>query len=301
MEKTRVYHLQAIETGIRLDKYVSDKIPGLSRSQAQKLIDEGFILVNERPSKASLKLVCGDKIHVTVPPPPSSELKPEAIPLKIVYEDIDLIIIEKPAGLTTHPAPGHPEHTLVNALLAHFPVLAEMGNTPRPGIVHRLDKDTSGLMIVAKNESARLNLAEQFRTRSVLKVYLALVKGKVTPPAGIIEADIGRDSGDRKKMAVVQEGREAKTEFHTVKNYDGYTLLEVKLHTGRTHQIRVHLEAIGFPVMGDTTYGVKVPFLSRQFLHAHKLGFNLPSTGERVEFTSELPEDLKEALIKIEK
>ncbi len=301
MEKPRVYHLQASEPGVRLDKYVADKIPGLSRSQAQKLIDEGLILVNGNPSKSSLKLANGDKIHITIPSPPSSELKPEAIPLKIVYEDADLIVIDKPAGLTTHPAPGHPEHTLVNALLAHFPALAKMGNTPRPGIVHRLDKDTSGLMIVAKNEAARLNLMQQFSTHSVLKVYLALVKGKVTPPAGIIETDIGRDSGDRKKMAVVQEGREAKTEFHTVKNYDGYTLLEVKLHTGRTHQIRVHLEAIGFPVVGDATYGVKVPFLSRQFLHAHKLGFNLPSTGEFVEFKSELPDDLKEVLIKIEK
>ncbi|MFH1640018.1 MAG: RluA family pseudouridine synthase [Chloroflexota bacterium] len=299
MDNIKVYILTADEPGIRLDTYLSEQCPDLSRSQAQRLIREGDITVNNRAVKPSLKLDTGDTIRVTIPPPPKSELTPEAIPLTIPYEDDDLIVIDKPAGLTTHPAPGNPEHTLVNAILAHYPRLAEMGSFPRPGIVHRLDKDTSGLIIVAKNETARLNLAEQFRTHSVIKFYLVLVKGHLAPERGIIEADIGRDTRNRKRMAVVSRGREAKTEYRVIEYLDRYTLLEVRTHTGRTHQIRVHLSAIGFPVVGDTTYSVKSPLLSRQFLHAHRLGFHLPSTGEYVEFKSELPEDLKEAIKRI--
>ena len=234
-------------------------------------------------------------MDITIPPPVPGTLTPEAIPLKILYEDNDLMVVDKPAGLTVHPAPGHYTHTLVNAILAHVPDL-EAGETNRPGIVHRLDKDTSGLIIVAKNSAAHMKLADQFKSRSVTKVYQALVQGHLTPEEGIIEASIGRDPRDRKRMAVVTGGREARTEYTVIKYIDNYTLLEVRPKTGRTHQIRVHLAAIGFPIVGDATYGVKSDYLSRQFLHAYKLRFKLPSTGEYREFESELPDDLAQAL-----
>jgi 23S rRNA pseudouridine1911/1915/1917 synthase len=205
-------------------------------------------------------------------------------------------VVDKPAGLTVHPAPGHPGHTLVNALLAHFPHLADVGDALRPGIVHRLDRDTSGLMLVAKNSKAQDNLAGQFKSHLVTKAYIALVRGRLTPENGVIEAAIGRHPRNRKKMAVVEGGREASTEYKVINYIGGYSLLEVRPKTGRTHQIRVHLSAIGFPVVGDKVYGVRSPFLSRQFLHASLLGFSLPSTGKYVEFKSELPADLEQAL-----
>ena len=296
----RVYRFVVEKSAVRLDKYVGEKCPKLSRSQAQKLIEGGYITVNDRAAKAGLKLNAADRVEVILPPPSPSPLSPEAMPLKILYEDADLLVVDKPAGLTVHPAPGHPGHTLINAILAHFPHLADMGDSLRPGVVHRLDRDTSGVMLVAKNSTAQLNLAEQFKSRSVTKAYLVLVKGHLTPERGIIEADIGRHPSDRKRMAVVRRGREARTEYTVVKYLDNYTLLEVRPQTGRTHQIRVHLAAIGFPVVGDAVYGVESPHLSRQFLHAYKLGFRLPSTGEYVEFTSELPEDLEGALREIQ-
>ncbi len=280
----------------RLDKYVCTRAPELSRTRVQKLIAAGNITVNGQPAKPGLRLNIGDKINITVPPTPPQELKPEAIPLKIIYEDDDLLAVDKPAGLTVHPAPGHPGHTLVNAILAYFPHLADIGDSLRPGVVHRLDKDTSGVMLVAKNSAAQADLSKQFKSHSVTKAYLALVKGRLEPENGLIEADIGRDPHNRKKMAVVAEGREARTEYRVIKYFSGYTLLEVMTETGRTHQIRVHLAAIGFPVVGDKVYGVKSPHLARQFLHASRLGFKLPSTGEYVEFKSELPPDLEKAL-----
>jgi 23S rRNA pseudouridine1911/1915/1917 synthase len=283
----------------RLDKYVCSRTPQLSRSQVQRLISAGNITVNGRAAKPSLKLSPGDEISITLPPTPPQELKPEAIPLKIIYEDDDLLVVDKPAGLTVHPAPGHPEHTLVNAILAHFPHLAEIGDRLRPGVVHRLDKDTSGVMLVAKNSDAQANLSKQFKSHTVTKAYLALVKGKLEPENGIIEADIGRDPRHRQRMAVVAQGRAARTDYRVVKYIGGYTLLEVRPETGRTHQIRVHLAAIGFPVVGDRVYGVKSPHLSRQFLHASLLGFRLPSSGQYVEFESALPEDLQSALEEI--
>ena len=195
-----------------------------------------------------------------------------------------------------HPAPGHPSHTLVNAILSYFPDLVDVGDSLRPGVVHRLDKDTSGVMLVAKNRVAQMSLSDQFKSHSVHKVYLVLVKGHLTPEEGIIEAPMGRDPRNRKRMAVVTEGREARTEYRVIRYIGDYTLLEVMPETGRTHQIRVHLSAIGYPVVGDSVYGVKSPYLPRQFLHASRLGFKLPSTGEYVEFTSELPPDLEQAL-----
>lgn len=287
-------------SGERLDKFISESCPELSRTRAQKLISEGFVKVNSHvATKPSLKLEAGDAVEVSIPPPSPSPLAPQALPLKILYEDDDLLVVDKPPGLTVHPAPGHESGTLLNAILAHYPRLADIGDSLRPGVVHRLDKDTSGVMIVAKNSVAHLNLAEQFKSRTVKKAYLTLVKGRLTPLKGIIEADIGRHPGDRKKMTVVRSGREARTEYTVVKYLGDYTLLEVRPQTGRTHQIRVHLAAIGYPVVGDATYGVTSPFLTRQFLHAYKLGFNLPSSGEWVEFTSELPEDLEKALSEI--
>jgi len=263
------------------------------------LIADGCVTVNGREAKAGLRLESGDKVDIIVAPAPPSSLLPEDIPISIVYEDEDLLVVDKPPGLTVHPAPGHPDRTLLNALLSHVPHLAQMGDSLRPGIVHRLDKDTSGLMLVAKNRSAQLNLIEQFKARSVVKAYLALVKGHLTPEKGLIDAAIGRDARNRKRMAVVREGRPARTQYQVIKYIDDYTLLEVVLETGRTHQIRVHLAAIGYPVVGDPVYGVKSPHLSRQFLHACRLGFRLPSSGEYVEFKSELPDDLERALKEI--
>jgi 23S rRNA pseudouridine1911/1915/1917 synthase len=292
----KVYNFIADKPGVRLDRYVCDKLAELSRTRIQRLIADGYITVNDQVAKAGLKLNIGDRLKVIIPPAPPSPLTPEAIPLNIIYEDDDLLVVDKPAGLTVHPAPGHPAHTLVNAILARFPRLAALSDSLRPGIVHRLDKDTSGVMVVAKSSLAQVKLAEQFKVHSVVKAYLALVKGHLTPENGIIEAPIGRDPRDRKRMAVVARGREARTEYQVVKYIGDYTLLEVRPETGRTHQIRVHLSAIGYPVVGDKVYGVKSPFLSRQFLHASRLGFNLPSTGKYVEFKSELPPDLAQAL-----
>jgi 23S rRNA pseudouridine1911/1915/1917 synthase len=294
------FQLTATTDGERLDRFVSENRPGLSRTHAQKLISDGLVTVNGEPSKAGHRLNAGDTIAVVVPPESIPSMAPEDIPLDIIYEDADLLVVNKPAGMTVHPAPGHPGHTLANAVLAHLPELNDEDNTLRPGIVHRLDKDTSGLIVVAKNRAAQANLADQFKSRTVNKSYLVLVRGKLTPETGIIEAAIGRDPRNRQRMAVVTRGREARTAYRVIKYTGKHTLLEIKPETGRTHQIRVHLAAIGHPVAGDATYGVKNPHLARQFLHASKLGFNLPSTGERVEFEAALPEDLERALRVIE-
>ena len=293
---TKEYSFSVDTSGVRLDKFVGERCPELSRTHAQKLIADGFVTVNGKTAKASLKLGSGDKVDIVIPPEPPSPLSPEAIPLNIIYEDKDLLVVDKPAGMTVHPAPGHPEHTLVNAILAYFPHLADAGDSLRPGIVHRLDKDTSGVILIAKNRITQANLSAQFKSRSVTKSYIVLVKGRLTPERGIIEAAIGRDPLNRQRMAVVSRGREARTDYHVIKYIGKYSLLEITPETGRTHQIRVHLAAIGFPVVGDATYGVKSPYLSRQFLHASKLGFRLPSTGEYVEFESKLPENLEQAL-----
>lgn len=288
--------IQVTEPATRLDKYLAKKYPDLSRSYIQKLIEQSHVLVNGYGAKASQKLNVGDEINISLPPPEPTSLIAEPIPLTIVYEDNDLIVLNKPAGLTVHPAPGHTSHTLVNALLAHCPDLAKFGNSLRPGIVHRLDKDTSGLMIIAKNSAAQQNLINQFKTRSVSKGYFVLVKGKLTPARGVIEAPIGRHPANRKRMAIVTSGRQAKTGYRVKEYLDNYTLLEVTIETGRTHQIRVHLSAIGYPVVGDPVYGIKSVYLKRQFVHAYRLGFHLPSSEEYKEFTCELPQDLKQAL-----
>jgi 23S rRNA pseudouridine1911/1915/1917 synthase len=285
--------------GPRLDKYVGERCPELSRTHAQQLIQDGFITVNGKTVKPSLKLNIGDKVAIVIPPEPPPHLEPENIPLKIVYEDADLLVVDKPAGLPVHPAPGHPSHTLINAILNYLPALGADADSLRPGIVHRLDKDTSGLLLVAKNRLAQANLSQQFKNRTVKKTYITLVRGKLTPERGTIEAAIGRDPSHRQRMAVVAKGREARTEYRVIRYIGGYSLLEIKPETGRTHQIRVHLAAIGFPVVGDATYGLKFPRLPRQFLHANKIAFRLPSTGAFVEFESPLPPDLEKILKEI--
>jgi 23S rRNA pseudouridine1911/1915/1917 synthase len=295
----RGYSFVADAAGLRLDKYVGEKCPELSRTHAQQLIHDGFIKVNGNTAKSSLKLNPGDKVDIVIPPEPAPRLEAENIPLSIVYEDADLLVIDKPAGLAVHPAPGHPSHTLVNALLHYLPSLAADDDTLRPGIVHRLDKDTSGLLVVAKNRVAQANLSQQFKDRVVKKTYLTLVNGQLTPEKGTIDAAIGRDPSHRQRMAIVNEGREARTEYRVIRYIGGYSLLEIKPETGRTHQIRVHLAAIGFPVVGDATYGLKSPRLPRQFLHASKITFRLPSTGATVEFESPLPPDLEQTLAEI--
>ncbi|MFC1900834.1 RluA family pseudouridine synthase [Chloroflexota bacterium] len=297
-ESSNTFVLLVDEPGIRLDRYVTDQFPDLSRTRVQKLIEDGHIRINDGIVKPGVKLNTEDRITVNLPPPPQSSLEPEEIPLHILYEDNDLLVIDKPAGLTVHPAPGHPEHTLVNAVLAHFSHLPDTGDSQRPGIVHRLDKDTSGVMLVAKTATGHENLTDQFKSRSITKVYTVLVKGHLTPEDGIIEAPIGRDPRRRQRMAVVGEsrGREARTAYHVIEYIGEYTLLEVKPETGRTHQIRVHLDAIGYPVAGDKVYGGKSAHLSRQFVHASRLGFTLPSTGDYVEFSAPLPADLEKAL-----
>jgi len=295
--KAKIKTLQLIvhTTDVRLDKYVAEALPQFSRNRIQKLIEQEYILVNEQRAKPSQRLNDNDKITIKLSPPTHPPIA-ESVPLTIIYEDKDIIVIDKPAGLVVHPAPGHSNHTLVNALLAHCPSLAIGNDLMRPGIIHRLDKDTSGLIVIVKNDYARQYLVDQFKSHAVTKGYLVLVEGRLSPEQGMIEAPIGRDPHNRKRMAIVETGKEASTQYKVKKYLNNYTLLEVTPITGRTHQIRVHLAAIGYPVVGDLTYGAKSPYVKRQFIHAYCLGFCLPSTNEYQEFTSLLPPDLKQAL-----
>lgn len=288
------------QVGERLDKILTELNPelGLSRTHVQRLIDEGNVTVNAKPSKAGYKLRKGDVIWVRFPAPtPVFYLVPEDIPLNIVYEDADMLVINKPAGLVVHPAPGHEHGTLVNALLYHIPDFNINGNL-RPGIVHRLDKDTSGLLVVAKNDPALQNLINQMKNREILKEYLTLVEGNLQPPAGIIDAPIGRDPGQRKRMAIVSRGKPARTAYSIREYLPRHTFVQARLETGRTHQIRVHFAYLGFPVAGDSVYGRHKPTLDldRQFLHAYHLGLRLPSTNEYMEWEVPLPPDLEAAL-----
>jgi len=289
------YSFLAGKAGERLDRFVAGNCPDVSRSQAQHLIDDGLIVVNGRRGKPAMKLNTGDRVEVSLPP--HSRPIAESLALEIIYRDDGVIVVDKPAGMTVHPAPGHNCHTLVNALLSYFPGLGDSGSL-RPGIVHRLDRDASGVMVVARNVPAQLDLIEQFRKRSVKKQYLVLVTGRLAPDRGVVEAPIGRDPHNRKRMAVVDdtEGRSACTHYSVIRHLKEHTLLEVRPETGRTHQIRVHLSAIGYPVLGDRVYGSKSDLLPRLFLHACRLGFTLPDTGEYVEFSSSLPPELEGVL-----
>ena len=301
---TETHRLVADRDGERLDVFAARLLPQLSRSRVRRLIDGGLVTLDGRPAaKAGVKLEAGQRVELTVPPPEPAELEPEAIPLRIVYEDDDLLVVDKPAGLAVHPSPGHSRHTLVHAILAHCPQLSSIGGEGRPGIVHRLDKDTSGLIIVAKHDDAHRSLARQLKERQMEKRYLALVEGLVEPPEGVIEAPIARHPRRRQRMAVVEGGREARTRYKLLREVGGRSLLEVRPETGRTHQIRVHLAAIDHPVAGDRVYGRRDAGrwpLRRHFLHAHGLVFHHPRTGERLELEAPLPEELAQALATLE-
>ncbi len=293
-----VIRLQVEAEGERLDRYLVQALPDLSRSAIQRLIRAGAVTVGGRPTKPSYRVEVGDLITVHLPQEPPEQVEPEPIPLTILYEDEDLLVVDKPAGMVVHPAHGHTSGTLVNALLAYDPALAAVGGRWRAGIVHRLDKDTSGLLVIARSEPVRIALQAQFQQREVEKVYLALVEGDIQPPAGLIEAPVGRDRRRRKQMAVVQEGRPARTAYRLLERLGGYSLLEVRPETGRTHQIRVHLAWLGYPVVGDTVYGRRRQRLlrHRHFLHAHQLAFRHPRRDERMQFTAPLPEELARLL-----
>ncbi len=281
--------------GVRLDHFLANEIPRVSRSRIQALIRSGNVLVNEQPARPSHKVRVDDLVRFHEPPPEAVETAPEALALRILFEDEILLVLDKAAGMVVHPAAGHRAGTLVNALLHHCAALSNIGGEQRPGIVHRLDKDTSGCLVVAKTDRAHESLSRQFAERSVSKIYLALLKGH-PKPKGTIEAAIGRHPVDRKKMAVVDgaRGRASKTSYRVLQELAGAALVECTLHTGRTHQIRVHMKHIGHPVLGDKVYG-SAAGAPRQMLHAWKLGFAHPVSGARVEFQSPIPPDFVEA------
>jgi 23S rRNA pseudouridine1911/1915/1917 synthase len=296
-----------VAAGARLDSFLASHLSQISRTRIQRAIEDGDILANERVVKASYRVHPGDQIEIDLPEPPPVELTPEPIPVNVVYEDDDLIVIDKPAGLVVHPGAGIESGTLANALVHHFNQLSGKAGRIRPGIVHRIDKDTSGLLVIAKNDTAHENLSNQFRDRQVFKRYVALVYGRVSKERGEIEARIGRSRSNRTRMAVLKggAGRPAHTIFDVAERLGGFTLLSVQIKTGRTHQIRVHLSHIGHPVVGDAAYGGGrensirdsetrrgVAELGRQFLHTAQLAFDHPRTGERLEFASELPPEL---------
>lgn len=285
----------------RLDKALVAQLPEFSRSRLQVLIREGLVTVNGKTATKGGQMVePGQVVQVEVPEPEPSELVPEAIPLDVIFENKDVLVINKPAGMVVHPSAGHSSGTLVHAALAHAPDLPGVGGEQRPGVVHRLDRDTSGLILIAKNDQAHRWLQDQFRLRKVKKVYLALVDGFPPTPEGRIEAAIARDPAKRKRMAVVPDdrGRESITEYQTLETFTAHTLLEAHPYTGRTHQIRLHLAFLGTPIVGDTVYGRKKPTIpiSRHFLHAWKLTVQLPGESEQRTFTAPLPEELSRTL-----
>ena len=295
MEATTREILVLAEEG-RLDLFLAREQADLTRTAIKRLVAEGHVTVNDLPPKVSQRLRPGDRLRLTIPPPVPLGLEPENIAVGVVYQDDHLIVVDKPAGLSVHPGPGHPAHTLVNALLALCPDLPGIGGYLRPGIVHRLDKDTSGLMVVAKTEAAHRALSRQFKDRATKKGYLALVKGIVKPDTGTIDAPLGRHRVHRKRMAVVPGGRNAITGYKVLEQFKEFTLLEALPETGRTHQIRVHLAYLGHPLMGDATYGSRHPALGRHFLHAYRLEFLHPGENQRVEYTSALPSELQQVL-----
>jgi len=294
--------------GQRLDAWLSLVEPDLSRARIQDLIRSGHIALNGKPTKPSQSLQTGQEIQIDIPPPVEVELKPEAIPLDILFEDSDLIVLNKPAGLVVHPAVGHASGTLVNALLAHCSDLAGIGGEKRPGIVHRLDRDTTGVMVVAKNEKTMRALTSQFKLRETTKEYLALVWGHLNPPAGRTETLIGRNPHDRKKMCTKPTvGRTAITHYETIKIFADTSLLRIRIETGRTHQIRVHMAFLGHSIVGDPQYGrprrdsLPVPVPPRQMLHAAKLSFTHPATEKKLVFEAPLPQDMRELLDHMDK
>jgi 23S rRNA pseudouridine1911/1915/1917 synthase len=302
--------IESEHAGERLDAFLASQIEGWSRARLQRLIENEDVLVNGKVAKPSYKLREADEVEVELVAPPTDVFTPEDIPLDIVYEDDTLVVVNKSAGLVVHPAAGTPSGTLANALAYHFQKLP--GTSVRPGIVHRLDRDTSGLLVVAKTEAALENLSDQFRDRTVYKSYVALVHGRVLSNTGKIDQPLARDRSNRTRMAVVRGGRNALTLYRVRRSFDRFTLLDVELKTGRTHQIRVHLAWLKHPVVGDETYGggrdntiqdprlrARIRALNRQFLHAEKLGFKHPQSGEFVKFESPLAPELEDLLTQI--
>ena len=285
--------------GKRLDVFLADQVDELTRTYIQKLITESLATVNSQPARANCRLKLGDLVSLEVPEPEALEVVAEPIELDIYYEDSDVVVVNKPRGMVVHPAEGNYSGTLVNALLYHCRDLSGINGVMRPGIVHRLDKDTSGLIVAAKNDVAHAALAQQFKDRQVNRRYLALVHGRVREKAGEVDAPIGRDPRDRQRMAVVQKNsKQAVTTYRVLGRYHGYTYLDLKLRTGRTHQIRVHMSFIGHPVVGDPKYGpARAHFnLDGQFLHAELLGFSHPRSGQHLEFKAPLPDLLQNVL-----
>ncbi len=289
------------EEADRLDKFLVRQLPEFSRARLQGLIEDGFVLVNGRPAKKAGQMIeAGMEITVHIPPPLSISLAPEEIPLDIIFENEDLLVVNKPAGMVVHPAAGHSSGTLVNAVLGYDPEIGEIGGEERPGVVHRLDKETSGLILLAKNDSAHHWLQDQFRLRKVEKIYLALVDGAPPTLSGRVEAPIGRDPSHRKKMAIVSpdKGREAISEYKTLESFRHHTLLEFHPHTGRTHQIRLHCAFLGCPIVGDAVYGHKKFSIAihRHFLHAQRLKITLPNEEKPRQFEAPLPDELNQIL-----
>ncbi len=300
-EEIFIFRVEEEKAGLRLDHFLKEKLPEFTRSRIQKLIEEGNVTLDLKRPKASQKVRGGQRIIVKIPPEEPLALKPEEVPFEILYEDEDLAVIYKPAGIVVHPAPGHREGTLVHGLLKKLKDLSGIGGKLRPGIVHRLDKDTSGLMLVAKNDTAHQALVKAFKDRKIQKQYLAILYGKITPTQGKIESSIGRHPLHRKKMAVVKGGKEAITHYEVLRYFKKASLVLAKPVTGRTHQLRVHFSFLGHPILGDPLYGGLKPDLpkpERLMLHARSISFEHPCTGKIFSFTKEPPEDF-EKYIKI--
>lgn len=292
---------EAEDAGTRADVFLAAKL-GVSRSNMQKLLEDGRVKRGEKITKANYKVRAGEMFVVDIPEPEPIEAVPENIPLDIIYEDDDVVVLNKARGMVVHPAPGNYTGTLVNALLYHCSNLSGINSAIRPGIVHRLDKDTSGIMIVAKNDAAHISLSQQIQSKTAVRTYLAVVRGNIKTDSGTIETQIARDKTDRKKMAVVKEGgRDAITDYKVLERFGKYTLVRCKLRTGRTHQIRVHMEYLGYPLVGDPKYSpMKTPFgIKGQALHSHTLEFTHPRTGERMKFEAPLPEDMHKIITRL--
>lgn len=292
---------EAEDAGTRADVFLAAKL-GVSRSNMQKLLEDGRVKRGEKIIKANYKVRAGEMFVMDIPEPEPIEAVPENIPLDIIYEDDDVVVLNKARGMVVHPAPGNYTGTMVNALLYHCSNLSGINSAIRPGIVHRLDKDTSGIMIVAKNDAAHISLSQQIQSKTAVRTYLAVVRGNIKTDSGTIETQIARDKTDRKKMAVVKEGgRDAITDYEVLERFGKYTLVRCKLRTGRTHQIRVHMEYLGYPLVGDPKYSpMKTPFgIKGQALHSHTLEFTHPRTGERMKFEAPLPEDMHKIITRL--